>query len=425
MTNKTFPIKSDTACLLKWAWSTVFVYQGTTSSCHRTEDSQVPAGDFGSFHNTQDKIEAREKMLKGEWPGNGCEYCRDIEAAGGISDRLHQLEVLDNNDTKFQLIPTELETNPTAVITTPTMVEIYFSNKCNMSCIYCDPSLSSLWVAENRIHGDHGVLTVAKADELTATYDQRLSEFWAWFKENYKTISMLHILGGEPFYQDETEQLIDFYLEPGNTVKPHSMIKIFSNLKVNKEKFIRIIEKMKRLHDEKGIKIGIVASLDAWGPEQEYVRSGLKLEQWESNFEYMVNECPWLELIVNSTINCLSIKYMPALMEKLNAWRQIHPHIINSFNLLVEPMSMNPVNFPAGFFEDDMQKILDLMPDATHYERSLYTHMSGIKKTLENTPYNPAHLRGLKEWLNKMDKRKKTNWRLTFPWLVPVIDYLG
>jgi len=422
MTSKNFPIKSATACLLKWAWSTVYVYQGTSNSCHRTVHSQVPSGNFGSFHNTQDKITAREKMLKGEWPGNGCEYCRDIEAAGGMSDRQRELELLDNNAHTYQLIPTELETNPNAVITTPTMVEVYFSNKCNMSCIYCDPSLSSLWVAENRIHGDHGVLTVAKADELSASYDQRLAEFWAWFKDNYKTISMLHVLGGEPFYQDETEQMIDFLLD--SDVKAGTVIKFFSNLKVNREKFVRLITKMKRLHDEKGIKLGIVASLDAWGPEQEYVRSGLKLEQWESNFEYMVNECKWIELVINSTINCLSIKYMPELIRRINAWRQVHPNITNSFNLLVDPKSMHPGNFPPGFFEEDMQEILDLMPNETIYERSLYTHMIGVRKTIENTPYNPENLKQLKAWLDKMDARKKTNWKETFPWLVPVIDHL-
>jgi hypothetical protein len=86
---------------------------------------------------------------------------------------------------------------------------------------------------------------------------------------------------------------------------------------------------------------------------------------------------------------------------------------------------MNPGNFPSGFFEEDMQRVLDLMPSATFYEKSLCTHMSGIKKTIENTPYSPENLLKLKLWLDKMDARKKTDWRQTFPWLVPVIDHLN
>lgn len=422
MISKQFPIKSQTACLLKWAWSSVYVYQGTTNSCHRTAHDRVDDEDFGMFHNSPSKLKAREKMLNGEWPGKGCEYCRDIEAADGISDRVHELTLLDNHPNYAMYIPPELRTNPTATSVTPTMVELYFSNKCNMSCIYCDSSLSSLWVAENRIHGDRGTLTVARADELTSTYDIRLEKFWAWFKENYKTIKLLHVLGGEPFYQDETDQMIDFLLE--SDVTPGTTIKFFSNLKVNDVKFKRLISKMKRLVDEKHMDVGITASLDAWGPEQEYVRSGLVLKQWEENFDYMVNECPWLKLCVNSTINCLSIKSMPALIEKLNAWRTIHPDIVNSFNLLVAPTYMDPGNFPADYFKEDMQKILDLMPRIDSFDKAQYVQMLGVKMRIENTPYRESKLIQLKHFLDLMDKRKRTNWRTTFPWLVELMDQL-
>lgn len=418
MITKQFPIKSQTACLLKWAWSTVYVYQGTTNSCHRTQHDIVDDDDFGMFHNSPSKLVARTKMINGEWPGKGCEYCRDIEAAGGVSDRVNEHNMLAADHNYSQFIPPELLTDPTAVNVTPTMVELYFSNKCNMGCIYCDASLSSLWVAENRIHGDRGNMTVEKADELSKTYDIRLEKFWAWFKENYKTIKLLHVLGGEPFYQEETDQMIDFLLE--SEVAPGITIKFFSNLKVNDAKFKRLVAKMKRLSDEKRMNVGITASLDAWGPEQEYVRSGLVLSQWEHNFEYLVNECSWMQLCVNSTISSLSIKSMPLLIEKLNQWKIVHP-IANSFNLLFSPASMDPGIFPAGYFEADMQKILDLMPRNNMYDESFYQQMVGVKARIENTPHNPEQLSRLKTFLAQMDQRKKTDWRITFPWLIEIL----
>jgi hypothetical protein len=36
MEQRYFPIKTATACQLKWNWSTLFLTTGTTSSCHRT-----------------------------------------------------------------------------------------------------------------------------------------------------------------------------------------------------------------------------------------------------------------------------------------------------------------------------------------------------------------------------------------------------
>ena len=65
---KPFPVKTKTACRLKWAWSTVLVNEGRTGSCHRASMSQIPLDDFGSFDNTPSKIKAREAMLRGEWP---------------------------------------------------------------------------------------------------------------------------------------------------------------------------------------------------------------------------------------------------------------------------------------------------------------------------------------------------------------------
>lgn len=431
---KIFPIKSDLGCLLKWSWSTVYVYQSSTNSCHRTGHSYMKPGEFHTFHNTPEKLEARTKMLNNEWPGHGCEYCRDIEASGGMSDRLTQIKLVDeSNGTAHLLVSPELKIDDRAIVTTPTMLEIYFSNKCNMSCIYCSPTLSSLWVQENKVHGEFFGYTfdqndpkpdkrflVSHAESADQLYDSRLAEFWEWFKNNYKTLQVLHILGGEPFYQDETEQMIDFLL--ASDIQPGIQIKFFSNLKVNFEKFTRLITKMKRLQDEKQMRVGIIASLDCWGPEAEYIRSGLNLEQFDKNFSYMVNECPWLEIIVNSTISSLSIKAMPALVRKLNEWRLIHP-ITNSFNLLTAPEQMNPSIFPSGFFDEDLKTVLSLMPRGDQWVDSLYDYLEGVVKSINNSsPFNPLRLIAFRVFLDKMDKRKKTNWRETFPWLVPVID---
>ena len=45
---------------------------------------------FDNFHNTPEKIRDRKKMLEGKWPGHGCEYCKNLEQAGGRSDRQFQ-----------------------------------------------------------------------------------------------------------------------------------------------------------------------------------------------------------------------------------------------------------------------------------------------------------------------------------------------
>ena len=46
---KTFPIVNDAACLYKWAWSTVFLSRGTTSSCHRGRHWRLTEDNFMDF----------------------------------------------------------------------------------------------------------------------------------------------------------------------------------------------------------------------------------------------------------------------------------------------------------------------------------------------------------------------------------------
>ena len=103
---KKFPIKKGLPCQLKWNHSTVFLTMGTTASCHRvTHDPIIIENGKINFHNIPTKLEARQKMLRGEWPGHGCEHCQHIEEAGGTSDRMIHLNLegttappeLDNN----------------------------------------------------------------------------------------------------------------------------------------------------------------------------------------------------------------------------------------------------------------------------------------------------------------------------------------
>jgi hypothetical protein len=53
MSDKFFPIKTETACKLKWAWSTIRLYTGQSHSCHRVNGSVVDTDSNNfDFHNT-------------------------------------------------------------------------------------------------------------------------------------------------------------------------------------------------------------------------------------------------------------------------------------------------------------------------------------------------------------------------------------
>jgi pyruvate-formate lyase-activating enzyme len=406
--------------LLKWSWSTVFFNSGTTASCHRTQKYAIDPDNFANFHNLPDKVIARKKMQTGLWPGHGCEYCKNTEAAGGVSDRL------SNADADW-LVPPELVTDATATDVTPTTLEVYFKNTCNMACVYCGPHFSSLWEEENRKFGKsfgRGDRFDVKTAQYNPDYDRMVADFWQYLGNKYKTIRRYHILGGEPFLMQELDDSIEFWRTHPN---PDLTFSIITNLNIPTERFERYIKKFEKLVlGNKIWRLQLTASLDCWGDEQEYVRYGLNVETWQRNFELMLNK-PWIVLSINSAVSALTIKSMPQLLTKINEWnlgqtaviqgldreRRAEP-ILHSFNTTGQ--LDDPYKF-GSYFEQDMQRILALMPTATEDQQRQYNIMAGMAQQLSAGIANPVKIKELTEYLDQLDLRRQTNWRNLFPWL--------
>jgi len=418
---KTFPIKSDSACLLKWAWSTIYFNSGTSASCHRTQKYAIDANNFDEFHNLPDKIVARETMLRGEWPGAGCEYCKHTEDAGGTSDRKHNLQ----QQSGTWLTPPELLEDPTLTSVSPTMLEVYFKNTCNMKCIYCGPHFSSQWEEENRKFGKSFQSNTpfdVKEAQFNPNYDQMVASLWAYLSDNdrYKSLKRYHILGGEPFLMSELDDSIEFWRTHPN---PDLVFGVISNLNIPTKIFKKYVDQFEQLvMDNKIWKLQLTASLDCWGPEQEYVRTGLDLAQWEQNFELLLNK-PWAVLSINSAISALTIKTMPELLKKINTWNQgqvakVYMHdrdwvaepILHSFS--TTGVFDDPYQFGPGVFDEDFKTILSLIDDPQTRDC-----MQGIVRQLNKSTRNSRKIEHLKKYLDELDQRRNTNWRAHFAWL--------
>lgn len=406
--NKYFPIKTATACQLKWTWSSIYLYRGSTNSCHRVEETQLTPDTFKDFHNTPKKIADRELMLDGHWPSGGCEYCKKIEDAGGSSDRLLHLNIPD-------LTPLELNTNPLSTTVTPRIVEVFFDNTCNMGCVYCQDKYSSKIQQENIQFGrfEKNGLIIDNFTQQVAYKDQLTDKFWLWMDEHYNDIKRLHILGGEPFYQKQFEICLDFL---HNHKNKHLEFNIISNLMISPEKFKIYIMRIKELVTSKKIKrFEITASIDCWGDEQEYIRYGLKLDQWKQNFEFLVNE-KWIVLNINQVITSLTIPGSPKLIEYINQHRsdrKIGHYIIS----VGDPTYLNPDIFGPGYFDSAFERILEAMPEDDWQQKEIKKYMKGIQMQISNSKKNTTELIKLKTYLDELDRRRNQNWRITFPWL--------
>lgn len=399
LVNRVFPIKTATACQLKWTWSTLFLTTETTASCHRTNKHNFDTEVF-NFHNTPTKINDRNQMLQGQWPEQGCGYCQAIESAHGQSDRITNLDFPGIHS------PPELDTNPTATHVTPRMLEVYFDNTCNLKCLYCGPHFSSLWDAENIRYGK-------PAFNKSPNIEQNKEKLFTWLKENSQYLSVFNILGGEPLYQNELEQCLDLFEQ---YPAPELKLQIFTNLNAKLSHVQKIVERVKTLIDHNCLReFEVTASLDCWGAEQEYVRYPLDLVVWERNFEYLLSQ-PWINLIINSTITPLTVKTLPDLLAKIQTWNKIRPvyHYQNSVN----GPSYLFIDMFGDIFQQDFAAALALKPTTSPEETSSKKYLEGIAKQSSSGAPNLKEITRLFNFLNTIDQRRNTSWPTVFPWLV-------
>jgi len=405
--SKYFPIKTDTACRLKWAWSTVYLNKGTTGSCHRASISTLSLEDFGTFHNTPAKLEARQLMLDGKWPEAGCEYCRDIEQSGGTSDRQFQLGVPD-------IYPRELDADPTLVHVQPSILEVFFSNVCNFKCVYCKPSLSSQIQAEEKKFG----FPIIASDHSLAdnSYNDYSPVFWKWFVEHGHNLQRLNVLGGEPFLQPDFFKLLDHYRENPN---PKLEFTVVTNLHVKEERLRDICSRLQALYYQGHVaRVDILVSVDSWGPGQEYVRYGFDRIIFEHNLK-ILTEYEVFRIGLLSTVCSLTIHELPALADKFtewNDWQEIFWYMHLVLPNTESPFS--PVMLDYDTFSQPLEQVCQRLPVGTWDEQQTRDVFTGIiSKIKKHASKDTVKQQELIAILEEIDRRRGLSWQQAFPWL--------
>lgn len=410
--NRYFPIKTNTACQLKWTWSTVRLYNGLSSSCHRVNGQILTPETFFNFHNTEKQLSDRKLMLAGEWPSGGCEYCQNLENAGGQSDRQFHGKLPDYS-------PPELDNDPAAINVTPRILELYLDNVCNMSCLYCWEGFSSKIYNENKKFGefDQEGVVIKNSVERHPQYDEMLDQLWLWLDKNYMSLKRLNILGGEPFYQTQFDKMLNFVEQ-----RTHSTLEfnVVSNLKISLDKLKSYVDQFKSLIARRKIlRFDLTCSIDCFGPEQEYVRYGIDLDQWKENFEYLVSQ-KWLVLHINQTLSSLTLKSSPELLKYIYSFEKSIGHFFGPTTMTYD--FLHPKVFGAGFFDADFEKIISSMTGSTWQNNEAVHNMIAMQQELNTHSKSPTMIKQLAVYLTELDRRRGTNWQQTFPWVAQELN---
>jgi organic radical activating enzyme len=364
-------------------------------------------------------------MLDGQWPDGDpdhriettCkQYCGKFEQNNGKSDR-HFYNSIPN------LYPEELDNDPTLTEIDPTILEVYIDNTCNLKCIYCIPELSSGIHAEMKKFGrfeKHGLILETKYKH-PENFDKIQEKFWQWMENNAYKLKRLQLLGGEPFYQTQFDKFLELF---ESYPCPNLELNIVTNLMISKSKLKNYIDIIKKLIMNKKLgRLDITASIDCWGPQQEFVRYGIELTKWEENFKYLISE-KWIKLNINNTTSVLTIKTLPELLCKLEEWTKDRK-IEHYFAQLFYPSYMAPDILGPKEFQEEFKCILSLMETQSWRGAQVKEHFEALVNNVNAGRFNSKEVLKLLTYLNELDKRRKTNWRELFPWLIKYEDLCG
>jgi len=423
---------SDTFCLAKWYQTSLHLTTGHTNSCyhcpqHKIDDTRIQ--DFPDMlHNTKQKRDQRFQMLNGDRPPE-CSYCWNIEDQGRLSDRHYRSgEPWAFNDTH------DAEKN---VHVDPSYVEVNFNSACNLKCMYCSPQYSSTWMAHAKEHGAYPTLEPHNDPEYF-TGDRKpipqrdenpyLDAFWKWFPNLYPTLKHFRMTGGEPLMDKNTYKVFDHILA---NPKPDLHLNITSNFSVEPDLFNKYIEYSKRICDGENVEhMMTFVSLDGFGAQAEYMRSGLDFNRlWDNVNRYLTDVPGRNSVTFIITMNALSIASLRDLFSAIYGLRQIYSkdyqRVWFDVPLLRDPAWMSIQNLPPSY-QYELSKIIKYIsgdPDESCSEMNGFRdyEVQKLERDLDYMKIELPEQTLLKNKVNfhrfftEYDKRNGTDFKETFP----------
>jgi len=215
----------------------------------------------------------REKMLKDERV-DACNICYRKEDRGRLSKRLKYVKSRQHRNLKKNN-PREPELK---------ILDISFSNQCNLFCTMCNSMHSSKWGQQEQLlptNVQHAIKDSRRNFQFKPVILQK--EFIDSLLNNVDELELIIIKGGEPLYDKNCLSFLDKI----SNIKPDLKIKITSNITLITKKTLKMFDKLEDLE--------ICASIDGIDKTYEWIR-GYKFDQVDENFKLLLNH-PKIKLL--------------------------------------------------------------------------------------------------------------------------------
>ena len=423
---------SPTMCFAKWNQVSLHLPTGLTNSCYHPPlheiDPSALATNPSALHNTEKKIEERTQMVKGERPP-GCSYCWKMEDTGQDSDRHYR-----SGEPWAMKDREAIANNPFSRNHNPRYVEVNFNNVCNLKCSYCSPQFSTAWAQEIDRYAEYPTNPPHNAPEHfqgrrrpipNREENPYVTAFWKWWPTLYPHLEHFRMTGGEPMMDRNTYKVFDYILA---NPKSDLHLNVTSNMCPPTDKIKnRYFDVVKKLCAEEKIEHFMqFVSVDAHGPQAEYIRNGMNYNKLMDNVDEFLSRIPGrnsVSFII--TYNNLSVTTLEFLLKDIQALRSKHSktyqRIWFDIPLLRQPAWQQITLLPESYQQihiDNMEWMRENSGEDNHSQFKDFE----VQKMQRNLAYwqknyanDTEQKKNFYAFFNEHDRRRGTSFLNSFP----------
>lgn len=452
-----------TLCRLAWDYPVInFGPSPGLRSCCRAAPSFVSHKDLDA-HGTSifTKFEPLVKMKYDLITGvqaKACSSCWATELQGGRSPRISSeafapyvasSKVFGDADT--EAIRVRLDKNDSTDVARlvhdldhPRMLEISFSNLCDLKCMYCNEHYSSQWYAEKTRYKEIPIRVVT---DDTRSLNARFKEiFWDWFESSaYKKLTCLNFIGGEPLLIDDFYEAMERVLgvyesNPENVPAKGVTFCVVTNFNTPESQFQRWINYIKRILKNSKLHVDMNISLETIGDRTEFIRSGSDWSRVSSNisrFLEAVKDVDSSRVSVGfiPSLNVLSVSGLPEFVQYVIDLTHTHKRNIHiRQNQIVYPTWMQPGLLTRNYSKYIKQAIVllshNLVDETKMIPAGRWTafrrYLLGLKTVIESPESTKDHhaRREFKTNVLKLSARRGLDPYKTFPEMISFFNMI-
>jgi molybdenum cofactor biosynthesis enzyme MoaA len=304
--------------------------------------------DFQTSMNNPLHTEVRKFMINDERHPS-CKKCWDIEDEGHVSFRQWFNEGFNKGNTEEYWL-SKCDENGYMTDIELVYLDITFGNKCNLKCVMCNESNSTLILKEqfenNRISKEF----YAKMLKLDWFEDSSILE--SIFLKS-KSVKQIHIVGGEPLLIDHVDFLQKF-VDSGQS--KNIVLSYNTNLTTLPSKIIDCWKKFKKVY--------LCVSVDGYKDLNEFIRFPISWTKLVNNIrevDAIAKNHNNITIQIHSTFSTLNCTHFVELLTWIDDITKelscIDPHPI--VNYVFSPKHFDPVHLPDDVKATALLKYLE------------------------------------------------------------------